>query len=127
MGSQLRKRSAAGPSSNGVRVDGFHTVHKIDQRGRPKCNISTGCQEDGHFIPTDHAPDCIRCLKRPPTKHQKAYAQGWRHGTKGEIKQGPANQKNEVLRAAYRQGFEHGVNDYENAEHHGEQHYRSDT
>jgi len=53
-----------------------------------------------------------------PSKAAKAYLSGWRHGTHNDIKKGPASQKDEKLRAAYLQGFEHGHSDLENAEHH---------
>ena len=55
----------------------------------------------------------------PQAKVQKVYMQGWHHGTKDDLKTGPANQKDEALKAAYLQGFEHGLNDLENAQHHG--------
>lgn len=57
------------------------------------------------------------------TKAQTAYLLGWRHGSKDEIKKGPANQKDEALRVAYLQGFKHGLNDLEMAEHHAKTTY----
>lgn len=61
--------------------------------------------------------------KEALTKVHRSYLQGWRHGTKDDLKKGPANQKDETLRAAYLEGFEHGRGDKENAEQHGKQHY----
>ncbi len=57
------------------------------------------------------------------TRPAQAYMQGWRHGTKDDVKMGPANQKDETLRAAYQRGFEHGLSDLENAEQHCEHNY----
>ena len=66
-------------------------------------------------------------VRSPPkpklSPRQKAYLQGWRHGTKSDLKKGPANQKDERLRAAYLEGFDHGDSDRENAEQHGKQTY----
>lgn len=111
----------------GVRVNGFDTVHSLvigepETFWPPLCIISTGSSD--LIKPTNDPVTCGRCLRMlaaPPklTKVQKVYLQGWRHGTKDDLKTGPANQKDEALRAAYLQGFEHGLNDLENAQHHG--------
>ncbi len=59
------------------------------------------------------------------TKAQKSYLQGWKHGSVKEVKQGPANQKDEVCRSAYLEGFGHGLDDREMAEFHGKKNYGS--
>ena len=124
---QLRKRSDGAWS--GIRVEGFRTVHALEvvepeTIWRPLCHISSGSDA---LEPTNDEVTCGRCIRmlaKPKlTPRQKAYSQGWRHGTKDELKKGPANQKDERLRAAYLQGFEHGSSDLENAEQHGKQHY----
>lgn len=129
---QLRKRSAAVQVWTGIRVGDFPTVHAfqmdLEGVGRTLCNVSHG---SGAVQLTNEEVTCSRCIRilvKPKlTSRQKAYLQGWRHGTRDDLKKGPANQKEEALRRAYLQGFEHGLNDLENAEYHGQHYYGEKT
>lgn len=60
-----------------------------------------------------------------PSKAERAYLQGWKHGSVKEMKQGPANQSDEVCRDAYLEGYQHGLDDRLMAELHGKKHYGS--